>query len=454
MKALVTATLLAAFAALSTPAFANVPSLMSYQGRVSDASGALIAATTPVNRTVTFKFYSASTGGTPLYAEAQTVTISAGEFSVLLGNGTGVSTFKGPSAPALTPYITLSSIMTGTVYLGVTVDDGTSAADVEIAPRQQIVSAAFAFRAQVAEGLLDGSLSTTMLANTSVTTDKLGGASVTNAKLATDAVNTSNIISGSINESRLANNAVTSAKIADGAVASADIADTTIVTADLADASVTSAKIADGAITSIDIGDGQVGTVDLANLAVSNAKIADGAIDYNKLAAAIQQSLVPVGTIIAFAGDTAPAGWLLCNGQTVSRTTYSTLYQSIVGNRFGQGDNSTTFNVPDLRGRFLRGRDGGATRDEDRASRSAMNTGGATGDAVGSVQGDSLASHSHPYNDIFYSESGGTVSVTSNKGSGDSDSDNSGWQISRTTSNTGGTETRPENANVNFIIKY
>ncbi len=452
MKARLTSIVFAALAFLAASVSASVPTYMSYQGRVSDAAGTLIGASSPVNRTVTFKFYSASTGGTALYAEAQTVTISAGEFSVLLGNGTGVSTFKGPSAPAVTPYITLPSIMTGNIYLGVTVDDGTAAADPEITPRQQIVSAAYAFRAQVAETVVDGALGTAMIANTAVTTDKLGGGAVTNAKLATDAVNTANILAGSVNESRLANSAVTNAKIIDNAITSAKITDGTIATADLADSAVTSAKIADNSIGSLDILDSSIVSTDLANAAVTTAKVANNAIDYNQLAAAIQQSLTPVGTIIAYAGDTAPTGWALCNGQTISRSTYSTLY-SVIGNRFGYGDNSTTFHVPDFRGQFLRGRDGGAARDPDRASRTAMNTGGATGDAVGSVQADAFASHSHPYNDIFFSESGGTITVTSNKGSGDSDSDNKGYEIARTTSTTGSSETRPDNAYVNFIIK-
>lgn len=78
----------------------TVPSLMSYQGRVTDASGTLIGNATPVNRTATFRFYTTSTGGTAIYAETQTVTISAGEFSVLIGNGTGVSGSPGPSSPA------------------------------------------------------------------------------------------------------------------------------------------------------------------------------------------------------------------------------------------------------------------------------------------------------------------------------------------------------------------
>lgn len=62
----------------------------------------------------------------------------------------------------------------------------------------------------------------------------------------------------------------------------------------------------------------------------------------------------PVGTINAYGGTTAPDGWLLCQGQAVSRTDYSELF-SVIGTNFGGGDGSTTFNVPDLRGEFLRG---------------------------------------------------------------------------------------------------
>ncbi len=62
----------------------------------------------------------------------------------------------------------------------------------------------------------------------------------------------------------------------------------------------------------------------------------------------------PLGTILAFGGTSAPAGWMLCQGQALSRTTYAKLF-AIIGTAFGTGDGSTTFNIPDLRGEFLRG---------------------------------------------------------------------------------------------------
>ena len=62
----------------------------------------------------------------------------------------------------------------------------------------------------------------------------------------------------------------------------------------------------------------------------------------------------PVGTVHAFAGVYAPNGWLLCNGQAVSRSQYSRLF-SVISTRYGGGDGYSTFNVPDMRDRFIEG---------------------------------------------------------------------------------------------------
>lgn len=62
----------------------------------------------------------------------------------------------------------------------------------------------------------------------------------------------------------------------------------------------------------------------------------------------LDKSLVPVGSITMYGGSTAPTGWLLCNGAAVSRTTYANLFTAI-GTTWGVGDNSTTFNLPDMR---------------------------------------------------------------------------------------------------------
>lgn len=62
----------------------------------------------------------------------------------------------------------------------------------------------------------------------------------------------------------------------------------------------------------------------------------------------------PIGTILAYGGATAPKGWFLCQGQAISRTEYSELF-SVIGTSFGNGDGTTTFNLPDLRNKFAEG---------------------------------------------------------------------------------------------------
>ena len=62
----------------------------------------------------------------------------------------------------------------------------------------------------------------------------------------------------------------------------------------------------------------------------------------------------PIGAINAYGGATAPNGWLLCHGQAISRTDYAELF-AVIGTAYGSGDGSTTFNVPDIRNKFLEG---------------------------------------------------------------------------------------------------
>lgn len=68
------------------------------------------------------------------------------------------------------------------------------------------------------------------------------------------------------------------------------------------------------------------------------------------------QGLPPIGIVEPFAGSTAPTGWILCYGQAISRTTYSMLFD-VIGDIYGAGNGSTTFNLPDLRGRAVHGQD-------------------------------------------------------------------------------------------------
>ena len=90
--------------------------------------------------------------------------------------------------------------------------------------------------------------------------------------------------------------------------------------------------------------------------------------------------MVPSGAVLYFAGQTAPAGWLKANGAAVSRTAYAALFAAI-GTTYGAGDGSTTFNLPDLRGEFMRGWDDGRGIDSGRA------IGSAQGDAIRNITG-------------------------------------------------------------------
>ena len=164
---------------------------------------------------------------------------------------------------------------------------------------------------------------------------------------------------------------------------------------------------------------------------------------------------VPVGTIVAYGAvidgtHPPPNGWLLCDGTQYNGldVKYANLYAAL-GTAFGGNKASQSFNVPDLRGRFLRGVDGGVGRDPDRGSRQAMTSGGNVGDNVGSVQGDAFASHSHTQTWQYYQWGDANASGVS-RNSGNPAPAYPGPR----TDGAGGSETRPVNASANFIIRY
>lgn len=141
-------------------------------------------------------------------------------------------------------------------------------------------------------------------------------------------------------------------------------------------------------------------------------------------------NLVHIGSIMIWPlQPSIPAGYLECNGSAISRITYIALY-SVIGTQFGLGDGVNTFNLPDLRGVFVRGWDGGRGLDPGRT--------------FGSYQADSLASHAHTYQTLA------TASLWLGDGS-----DWGYTDFSSTTSGyTGSTETRPKNVTMLYIIKY
>lgn len=158
----------------------------------------------------------------------------------------------------------------------------------------------------------------------------------------------------------------------------------------------------------------------------------------------------PPGIIQAFGGASAPVGYLICDGTAISRTVYSKLF-SAIGTAYGAGDGSTTFNLPDLRGQFLRGVDGTAGNDPDKLTRTASGSGGNTGNNVGSKQSDSFKNHNHTWPGLYNSAPLGNTAPGGPAGNFSGVGSNSAYP---NTSSTGDAETRPKNIYVNFIIKY
>ena len=161
-------------------------------------------------------------------------------------------------------------------------------------------------------------------------------------------------------------------------------------------------------------------------------------------------ALCPPGSVMAYMGTTAPAGWLFCDGSLQSRTNYAALF-AVIGTASGAGDGATTFNLPDMRGYFLRGADNAAGyRDPDQDQRTNQAPGGNWGNYVGSYQADMYASHTHsiinPPNISFYVGAGGTGFQAGG--------DYSGPNYVPSVGASGGNETRPKNVYVNYIIKY
>ncbi|WP_245182996.1 phage tail protein [Haematospirillum jordaniae] len=152
-------------------------------------------------------------------------------------------------------------------------------------------------------------------------------------------------------------------------------------------------------------------------------------------AALAQAFPAPVGSVIMHAGQTPPLSYLVCNGQTLSRTDYAQLF-AVIGTTFGSGDGSTTFTLPDLRGEFLRGWDDGRGADPGRT--------------FGSNQADAFKSHRHvsmgrSFNQgAFYTTVGG-YGMWPN---GNVDPNH------YRTSSEGGSETRPRNVALLPCIRY
>lgn len=161
-------------------------------------------------------------------------------------------------------------------------------------------------------------------------------------------------------------------------------------------------------------------------------------------------SLLPIGSIVAFSGDSsmiASGKWKLCDGQEISRDKYSELFD-VFGNTWGVGDGETTFNIPDLRGVFLRGVDYGRGIDPDVGERKSNKRNQKNN--VGSFQQDAIINHYHTFEPVVSSAHG-----AANKNGHGYHNGNYSNSVSKTKEVNVKTssETRPRNVYVNWLIK-
>ena len=156
--------------------------------------------------------------------------------------------------------------------------------------------------------------------------------------------------------------------------------------------------------------------------------------------------LVPPGAVMSFAMNSAPSGWVEANGDAVSRSAYSALF-SAIGTTYGSGNGSTTFNLPDLRGYFIRG--------------SGTNVDGTASGSFGLKQSDDVKPHVHPFSLSIQSLVLSVQAAFGTRTAGGSSQTVSDITVttgspsaSASISSNSGTETRPKNIAMMYCIKF
>ncbi len=154
------------------------------------------------------------------------------------------------------------------------------------------------------------------------------------------------------------------------------------------------------------------------------------------------ESLGLTGQVAAFAMSASPTGWLVCDGASYPVATYPSLHAAI---GYSYGGSGANFNIPDLRGEFIRGFDNGAGNDPDAAGRTNRGD-GTTGDNVGTKQLSEFDSHTHvAFGDNNGTGGGGNPAFTLLAGSSGGNN--------KVTGSSGGNETRPRNIYMLYCIK-
>lgn len=459
--------------ATAAPAFAQVvagaPGTIDYQGKALDATGAPLANSSPANFEMLFRIYDSQEGGAIVWSERQIVTVSRGMFSVRLGEGAAIS---GEGQVAQT---NLPEAFNGRErFLGVTIVIS-GQTPVEILPRLAFLATPYAYVASKA-------VSAERLILNPSSSAPLSALNVSQVSYATQAVNTNTTLSDQ-------NHTV----IVDATSAAVTISVPTTTTR--REYYIAKRDSSLNVVTVVPPAGGTINGGASIRLKVRGESVVIQNIGNNDWwVISGYRDLTPVGTIIASGSTTAPPGYIACNGATLDRASaiYSDLF-SAIGVAFG-APSSTQFNVPDLRGLFLRGRDGGRNLDGDRNSRTALQPNGNAGDAIGSYQGDVTGEHNHSFsasgntgeagghNHFRGSGGGGARGLARQSSTSDSNrttdgADNGGrgseldvvsgvdgipwdgghthsFSVNGTTGNSGGRETRPKNVNVEYYIKY
>jgi microcystin-dependent protein len=282
---------------------------------------------------------------------------------------------------------------------------------------------------------------------------------------------------------------------ATAAAASATAADASADAAEAALAGVLAGSVADNAVSTAKVQNDAITNIKLANMATQTVKgrVSASTGDPEDLSATQLTTLInafttslkgavppsgggtanflradgtwaspvnsaPTGSIFAFAATTVPSGYLECNGASVSRTTYGSLF-SVIGTTYGSADGAS-FNVPDLRGHFVRGWDNSRGVDPARALGStqafAVGPHGHTATSTGTAA--SAGDHTHTIPPAS-TGSGATAAFDSGLATGGSLTTGSGGahthtlSITTTVDSNGGTESRPVNTAMMYIIK-
>lgn len=178
----------------------------------------------------------------------------------------------------------------------------------------------------------------------------------------------------------------------------------------------------------------------------TNMAATKGYVDTQIAAIPAATDLTPAGTVIWTARTTAPTGYLKANGAAISRTTYATLF-SAIGTTYGVGDGSTTFNLPDLRGEFVRGWDDGRGIDSGRTFGSAQSS-------ANLAHTHTLADPGHAHSISVYNADGGAYQpkqTGSNAFTGTTSTASNTTGI--TVNSSGDTEARPRNIALLACIK-